>query len=346
MQELLGRLIALDPQASQSLRVIACFDELVVGNVNTRALLSAAASLAGCPAGFSQAAPRRCVRVDSRGGLLVGEPQPPDNALRADGQLVWLERDGESHANDAIILERLALALRIRHGRGRAALDNRRDMAVLLDGETPVEQRREAAARLGLRQGNHRVVVAPLFARWGEHPVAPEDVVPTTFGPVHVLVVPAGGTTHAASPSGTGVATGLDDLGRSFRTALVALRLWDESCDTTSEADRYGGLVEMLVDLADDAVLPDVDRLDVVAAHAWGAATLEALVLAGSVREAARLVDVHHSTMQNRLDAIVEALGFDPLAGYGKARLGMAWLAWRLRHSRVLDLPAPSVVAR
>ncbi len=46
MQELLGRISALDPEASLGLRVIACFDELVVGNVNTRALLSAAASLA------------------------------------------------------------------------------------------------------------------------------------------------------------------------------------------------------------------------------------------------------------------------------------------------------------
>ena len=47
MQELLGRIARLDPSASLGLRVIACFDELVVGNVNTRALLSAAASLSG-----------------------------------------------------------------------------------------------------------------------------------------------------------------------------------------------------------------------------------------------------------------------------------------------------------
>ena len=35
MQELLGRISALDPQASLGLRVIACFDELIIGNVNT-----------------------------------------------------------------------------------------------------------------------------------------------------------------------------------------------------------------------------------------------------------------------------------------------------------------------
>ena len=40
MQELLGRIARLDPSASLGRRVIACFDELIVGNVNTRALLA------------------------------------------------------------------------------------------------------------------------------------------------------------------------------------------------------------------------------------------------------------------------------------------------------------------
>ena len=49
MQELLGRISRLDPSALLGLRVIACFDELVVGNVNTRALLAAAAALSTPP---------------------------------------------------------------------------------------------------------------------------------------------------------------------------------------------------------------------------------------------------------------------------------------------------------
>ena len=59
MQELLGRITRLDPEASLALRVIACFDELTVGRVNTRGLLAAAASLAGCAAGFRQDRPAR-----------------------------------------------------------------------------------------------------------------------------------------------------------------------------------------------------------------------------------------------------------------------------------------------
>ncbi|MBW3536018.1 MAG: zinc-binding dehydrogenase, partial [Gemmatimonadetes bacterium] len=69
--------------------------------------------------------------------------------------------------------------------------------------------------------------------------------------------------------------------------------------------------------------------------------TLDALIRAGSVRQAARMCGVHHSTLQTRVDTISDMVGFDPLDGLGRTRLGIAYLVWRLRHSRVLDLPAP-----
>ena len=97
MQELLGRIARLDPSASLGLRVIACFDELVVGNVNTRALLSAAASLAGCAAGFHQDQPVRSLRVNPRGEVLRDPTAPvPGTATTADGLSVWLERVGDA----------------------------------------------------------------------------------------------------------------------------------------------------------------------------------------------------------------------------------------------------------
>jgi hypothetical protein len=345
VQELLGRISALDPQASLALRVIACFDELVVGNVNTRALLSAAASLSGCVAGFCQDLPPRALRVTPKGELAPGAaPPPPPSAISGDGLTVWIERDGPAHVNDAIILERLALAVRIRHGRGRRDLDNRRELGLLLDRGVPVEDRRTAAARLQLAAGvRYRVVAAPLFAVWEHHPTGVEDVVATPYGPIHALVVPHDHPRVAASPSGTGLAAPVEHLHRSFRTAVVALRLCVPPATPTVLADDYGGLVGLLADTPADADLPDVDSLDEVMAHAWGGATLDALVRAGSVRQAARLAGVHHSTLQTRLDAVAEALGFDPFDdGIGRTRLGIAYLVWRLRNSRVLDLPAPS----
>lgn len=344
MQELLGRLSALDPEASLGLRVIACFDELIVGNVNTRALLSAAASLAGCVAGFHQDRPPTTVRVTPRGEVCpeTAGAAMPEGAEACDGISVWLERAGPALVNDAIILERLALAMRIRHGKGRRDLDNRRELGLLLDGTVPPEVRRSAAARLGLSaHTRYRVVAAPLFAAWDEHPVAPEDVVPTAFGPIHAIVVPDDLGVVAARPSGTGVAVGLDHLHHSFRTAMVALRLCVPPDTPSVVADTYGGLVSILADAAPDQYLPDVEPLDEIMVHSWGSCTLDALVRAGSVRQAARLAGVHHSTMQARLDTIVEGLGFDPFDGLGRTRLGIAYLVWRLRHSRVLDLPAP-----
>ncbi len=343
MQELLGRLAALDPEASLGLRVIACFDELIIGNVNTRGLLSAAASLAGCAAGFCQDEPRRTLHVTPRGEIAPDSPPPPEAATAgADGIRVWLDRTGPAHANDAIILERLAMAVRIRHGRTRDEPENRRDLGVLLDGGVEVETRRTVAARLSLTPpARYRIVAAPLFAVWESHPSGPEDVVATPFGPIHALVVPHDHEPVRATPTGIGIAAVPDHLPQSFRSAIVALRLCEPPETPTVHADRYGGLVGLLADTSDDAALPDVDLLDEVMAHPWGPATLDALVRAASVRQAARLAGVHHSTLQTRLDSVVTTLGFDPFDGIGRTRLGIAFLMWRLRNSRVLDLPAP-----
>lgn len=345
MQELLGRIARLDPSASLGLRVIACFDELVVGNVNTRGLLAAAASLTGCPAGFRQEHPARVVRVTPRGTLQDGEPPtvaPEFMAPASDGLTVWLEREGEALPNDAITLERLALAIRIRHGRGRRDRDNRRHLGLLTDTDVAAEDRIAAAAELGLTAtGRYRVAAAPLFAVWLRHPDGPEDVIPTRHGPIHAIVLPESYDAFDASPCGVGVATSVDELHHSFRTAMVALRLCSSPEDGLVCADVYGGLVDMLADTPEDGHQPDVERMDEIVAHPWGLATVGAIVTTHSLREAARQAGVHHSTMSTRMDVISATLGFDPLDGFGRARLGLAYLSHRLRRSRVLDLPAP-----
>ncbi len=345
MQELLGRIARLDPSACLGLRVIACFDELMVGNVNTRALLAAAASLAGCVAGFRSETPARTVRIDPRGHHAEGSRPEVDPAFQQDvseGLTVWLERSGDRRPNDAIVLERLALALRVRHGRAPQT-EHRRDLGLLLDPEVEVQARRVSAATLGLRPGvRYRVVCAPLFAVWPEHPHGPEDVVATRFGAIHALVVRDGGHSVSAAPSGVGVATGVEDLHHSFRTAIVALRLCDPPGVGSVLADDFGGLIGLLADAPEDSFQPDVALVDAVMAHSWGPETLAAVVRSQSLREAARTAGVHHSTMQSRLETVTATIGFDPFHGYGRTRLGTAYLVWRLRHSRVLDLPAPT----
>lgn len=342
MQELLARLKALDPNASLALRVVACFDELVRGGVNTQGLLGAAASLSGCVAGCASREPARITRVSPKGQLLKdGGGAAWEGALEADGMTVWLERQGPTHANDAMILERLALALAIRSG--RSAQDPLRRLGDLLDPDVDVEQRRATAAKLGLAPRlRYRVACLPLFATWKQHPAVLEDVVSTRFGPLHVCVLRAEERHIDATPCGIGVAMGIDALHRSLSTALVSLRLCSPPDVPVVVADDYGGLVELLAQCSVDQPMLDVEELELVMQHPWAVRTLDALLRSASVRDASRIADVHHSTMQARIETIRDLLSFDPTDGIGRTRVGLAYLAWRVRHSPALELPPPA----
>ena len=83
----------------------------------------------------------------------------------------------------------------------------------------------------------------------------------------------------------------------------MALKLCAPPGTPSVLADTYGAIIGLLADLPDDTTLPDVDSLGQVMSHPWAPATLD---------------------------------------GIGRNRLGLAYLVWRLRNSRVLDLPAPS----
>ncbi|MGU3432640.1 helix-turn-helix domain-containing protein [Actinomycetes bacterium M1A6_2h] len=344
MQELLGKIAALDPDASLGIRVIACFDELIRGNVNSRALLSTAASLAGCPAGLAVTEPRRTMRMSHHGELLDDAPPPEVFAYALpDGASVWLERIGAPHPNDAIIVERLGLAVGVRLGMERHDLEPSRDLGTVVDPDRDPADRHAAAERLGLVTGRtFRIVAAPLFAVWASHPNGAGDVVNTPHGPIHIVVVDAGADRLDVRPSGAGIAAGVDDLDISFRTAMIALQLCDGDVEPFVDADRYTGVIELLAESPEPRTGPDVRRMADVMAHAWAKPTVDALLDAPSVRSAARLAGVHHSTMQSRLDCITELLAFDPMSGYGRIRLSVAYLQHRLATSRVLDLPAPT----
>lgn len=343
MQELLGRLRALDPEASEGLRVIACFDELMAGGVAAHGLLSAAAALAGTATGMRRGGVT--VRVDPRGETLAGAaPADCATAEVTSGAVAWIERDPRHpRANDALILERLALALRLRLDPSLDRVAVQRDLATAVDPARPQAERMDAASRLRLTSGvSYRVTVAPLFATWRRHPEGPEDVVSTPFGPVHVAVILADAEVDGA-PLGVGGIATIDDLPRSFRTALIALRLHDDRAAAPVRADDLGGLAELLADLPEHELADrDAAGMSAIMEHSWGPATVDALVRTSTVREAARAAGIHHSTMTTRVETAQGVLGFDPLGGLGRTRLGIAFLRWRLRNSHVLELPAPA----
>jgi hypothetical protein len=345
MQELLGRLRALDPSASASLRVIACFDELMAGGVGTDGLLSAAAALAGHPVGVRRSPAATPIRVNPLGDRLAAAD--PTGIVRVvDGVTVWIESaSSEPTPNEAMIVERLALALRLRYEMRDAPV--RRDLAVLIDPDASTAERIEAGARRGLLPGiRYRAIAAPLFAIWTVHPRGPEDVASTPFGPVHVAIITEEAAV-AAAPLGIGIPATVADLALSFRTATVALRLNDGGGAPPVRADDMGGLAEVLADAPLHA-RPDGDEESVaraLAAHPWAATTIEALVRATSVREAARATGIHHSTMTTRVGLLADEFGYAPLEGLGRTRLTLAFFKHRLRTSHILELPAPAPAA-
>lgn len=336
MQELLGRIHSLDPHASESIRIIACFDELMAGGVSIHGLVAAAAALSGSTAGAEYSG--RFMRVARSGEAVVADPTA--HVRRAhddDGVRVWIEGDEDAvRLNDDLLLERLSLAVRMRRDHADRT-PPRRDLALLIDPTVPEPDRLEAASRLRLSsEETFRVVLAPLFASWKTHPRGPEDVVPTASGPLHVALI-RGSDRPEGTPAGIGVATPLRDLPTSFRTAMVAVRLHDGRSVEASHADDLGGLAVTLADLAQQSGHEDRDRITSVTAYSWGASTLDAIIRTTTMREAARVLGIHPSTMAARVDSLTAALGFDPMTGLGRTRMGIGFLLWRVQSSTVLD---------
>lgn len=325
MQELTGRLMSLDPEAGEGLRVVAHFDALVDAQVGIEALLRAAVMLSGCPAGYADRT--RGVRIAADGRRHDHGSQPPPEALTrttADG-VVWLERRGRRHPTDAMVLERLALAVGI-GGRRRVASDLE-PLAVLVDPEPTQGAQRVALARLRLRPEQPiRLWAVPV----DHEPPADLPSVITGTGAARARLVLAADRSGLGGPrrAGRGIEVPAVDAAESARTAVIAFRLAGDLIPTV-EADSLGVLVR-LADIADDHA--DVAALaELIKERPWVEATVEALINTDSLRAAAKLLGVHHATLQTRVRTLQERLGYGPDTPLGAHRLTAAFLVNRLR---------------
>lgn len=349
MQQLVGRLTALDPEASATLKVVAYFDTLVGHEVGIETLLRGASALSGCPVGFDPGKAVAGVRVSPAGQRLPGGP-PRDwpSAAAGPGVMVWLERSGVPHANDAMVLERLALAVAISRSRTRPGSGLHRAVERVLDADTPGDDRATAAAELGLDPRRRvRAVARDAGQPAGEHP---GSIVSTPFGLARAEIVPGAAGPGSAHPAGSrsstpgpgdspgaragiGPAVEPGQLPRSWSAALVALRLTDEHSPVVA-ADELGAVL-LLAEAADAAPQPhpDVAALDALAADHAALPTLDALAHAGTARAAAAELGLHHSTVQSRLATAAAALGYDPRTPDGRTRYVLARTLQRLRNA-------------
>lgn len=316
MHDLAQRLAAVDPQASTAVRVISHFDTLIASRAGLQSIVRGAATLAGCPARLTDPARRLTVRVLADGVAAPPETDPdpawPSTPVTADGADLWLETTTPTGTVEAVVLERAAAAAQTVLERTRSSRhDDPASVELLLDADATEADRLIAARRLGL----------PAQAR----------VVALAGGDVRVVAGDA--AVPAGRRAGVGPCVPVSQLPESGRLARLALRLTAEGTEDDPgprlvHADGLGAL-GVLIHAADSQQqqppIPDVGALEHAAAAApWVLATLDAVAGAASLRDAARALRLHHSTLQDRLTHAQALLGWDVRHPQGKLRLQLA----------------------
>lgn len=329
MQDLLGRLTALDPDASETLKVVTYFDALVERSVGVESMLRGAAVLSGATVG--QRDGRQIMRVradgvridpiDARAGWMLRDSGPD--------AVAWIEREGEAHTNDAMILERLALALGIIRARRSVGLESAVELAI--SSYAGVDERAGALSRLRLAPGRFRVVASlPDPAPRAQHPSA---VVATRHGLTRATILPADIAVQDAWDDAAGLRRGVGMTGaeaqlpQSWSSALVAVRLTSPAEPMLAAAD-LGALLLVAETTDAGAVHPDAAAL--AGLDARSLELLDAVIDEQSVRAAAVRLGRHHSSVQDRLTALIETLGYDPRTSRGHARFVLARMLLRL----------------
>ncbi|MEC3891093.1 hypothetical protein [Nocardiopsis sp. LDBS1602] len=321
MHQLVGRLNSLDPQASETLRIVSYFDVLIARNAGLDGLLRGAAVLSGTVAG-----------AEIRGRVNRRDPDGHAPAEAADVRLrssrrsdgdwtVWLERDGEPGPDDEMIVERLALGVELIEARRRPE----HGLDAIIDAARPITERVSLLAERRIDPATPvRILAVPADAPEVEG--APSAIVPTRYGLLRAVLDLYGKVTPP-EPVGLGIRVRADRAPESWEAAVVALRLTEASVPVVDAAD-LGAM--LLLAQAYDPRNPHEDVRALAGLDRRAAEILLALVEADSLRSAATTLGMHHSTVQARHEALTHALGYDPRGHVGKMRYIAAALLLRL----------------
>lgn len=344
---------AVDPGAGAALQVVAHFDALVEARAGLEVTVRTAAVLAGCPAGLAVPARRLLVRVEPDGRRADGEPGGvPTPVPGHEGAVTWLEREPPGDAEfDRVVLERLAATAGIvldRTGTGVSEVDPGA-VELVLDAGAGEAVRVAAARRLGLAVDGEFVVtvavgaVGQLVSAGTGGAVAIERARaagqrPWTarLGDVEVAIEPAG---QARPPRGqrsaTGPVVGVRELPLSYQQARVGLRLTGEPGPSHVDTAALGGLPALADGCDSPSAVAEVAVLErVTSAYSWALATLTAVAAEASLRGAAGVLHVHHSTLQSRVELLEHRLGYAVTTPAGRTRLAIALALRLLRRNR------------
>ncbi|MGW6983978.1 PucR family transcriptional regulator [Streptomyces sp. NPDC054932] len=342
MEALAVRLSGLDPYVDGAIRIIAFFDTLMRRRVDLPALARSSAGLAECVAGIRLHGTGRTIRVSPDGGR-APDPQAPATTtapITLDEEEigdVWLERPGPPTPLDDVLLDRLAIAAAAaveRYGPARTTMADPAlvELAISPDGD-------EAARTRALR-------LLGFTADPPVHAVAVRSDLP--LDRIGSLLCPAR-PVKAASLAGVGVilATTVDPAripagvragigaaegpARSWQQARTALRFTTARRPVVHHAEL--GASALLARVPRDTVRENADVAAVARIAAGDPEDLETLdtyCATGSLRRAADLLHLHHSSVARRLDRIAKTLGIDITTPTGLVRASLALTAWRL----------------
>ncbi|MFF0428825.1 helix-turn-helix domain-containing protein [Streptomyces sp. NPDC004520] len=339
MEALAVRLSGLDPYVDGAMRIVAFYDTLMRRRVDLPALARASAGLAECVAGIRLHGTGRSTRVSPHGTEAATPPAPasteaPVTLDEEEIGTVWLERPGPPNPLDEVLLDRFAIAAAAaaeRYGPARTTMADPALVELAVSSDSDDAARARALRLLGFTPELPVHVVAvrtrlPLD-RIGTLvcPARPVKAAPLA----DVGVILATTLDRTAFPAGVRAGIGATDSPeRSWRQARTALRFTTPREPVVHHADL--GALALLADIPEDAVRdnPDVTAIDRLSPE--DRETLDTYCATGSVRRAAELLHLHHSSIARRLDHIGKTLPLDLTTPTGLTRARLALATWRL----------------
>ncbi|MFH8612843.1 helix-turn-helix domain-containing protein [Streptomyces sp. NPDC018029] len=344
MEALAVRLSGLDPHVEGAIRVVAFYDTLMRRRVDLQALARASAGLAECVTGVLLHGTGRAIRVSPEGTAASAPPSPASSTtpITLDEEeigTVWLERPGPPNPLDDVLLDRLAIAAAAaveRYGPARTTMADPALVELAISCDSEEAARARALRLLGFAADLPVRVVAvrsrlPLD-RIGALICPSRPVKAAPLADVGVILA----TTVDQSAFPAGVRAGVGTAGspeRSWREARTALRFATPGRPVVPHEGL--GALALLAQVSHDAVRDNADvaaiaRLAAGAADAADLETLDAYCSTGSLRRAADLLHLHHSSVARRLEQLGKSLDIDLTEPTGLLRARLALTAWRL----------------
>jgi hypothetical protein len=341
MEALVERLSQLDSQAQGAIRVVMFYDTLMRRRVDLPALARASAGLAECVAGIRLQGTGRAIRMSPDGREASAPPRPASTMVpitldEEEIGTVWLERPAPPGRLDELLLERLAIAAAAvveRYGPARTTMADPALVELVISSSSDEPARARALRLLGFT-ADLPVRVAAVRSQLPLDQVA---VLVCPARPVKAAPLADAGVILATTvdpdrfPAGVRAGIGATESpGRSFRQARTALRFTTPR-QPVIRYDALGALA-LLAEIPQDALRDnaDVTTIALMAGNPEDLETLEAYCATGSLRRAADLLHLHHSSVARRLGQIGKVLGADLTEPTGLTRARIALTAWRL----------------